>query len=107
MTYNDFKRVIDLMIAHNKRINSLYKLGVDTYETFDEHDRIVAFLWKEVLTDFGYDWLSWYLYEKGGISGKPKKSLNAKDSDGTEICYNLKSTYNYIKKSGYFKSIEK
>ena len=107
MTYKDFKRVVDLMIDQNKRINSLYKLGVDTYETFDEHDRIVSLLWKEVLTEFGYEWLSWYLYEKNGISGSPRKELNATDSDGSEICYNLKSTYDYIKKSGYFKSIDK
>ena len=68
------------MIKHTNRINKLYKLGLDSYEMFDEHDRIINALWKEVLTDEGYDWLSWYLYEKNGISGKPKKYLEATEN---------------------------
>ena len=95
------------MIKHTNRINKLYKLGLDSYEMFDEHDRIINALWKEVLTEEGYEWLFWYLYEKNGISGKPKKYLEATDKDGTEICYNLISIYKFLVKEGYFKSIAK
>lgn len=107
MTYQNFKSLIGLMIKQSKRINKLYDLGLDIHEVLDEHDRIVDGLWKEVLTTEGYDWLSWYLYDKNGITGKPKDNLEAKDENGDNICYNLLSTYNYLKKSGYIKSINK
>ena len=103
MTYQNFKKVVDLMISQTKRINALYKLGIDSYSTFDEHDRIVNALWKEILTEEGNDWLSWYLYEKDGITGKPKSFMTANDEDGTEICKNIKGVYEYLVKYEYFK----
>ena len=102
MTYEKFKEILNLQIAHHKRILALSKLKVDLIETFDEQDKAIQLLWKEVLTEYGYDWLSWYLYEKDFISGKLRKDLKAWDSDKKEICKDLKGLWEYLTKEGYF-----
>ena len=102
MTYEKFKEIINLQIAHHNRILALSKLKVDLVELFDEQDKAVQLLWQEVLTEFGYDWLSWYLYEKGGISGKPRKDLKAWDKEKKEICKNIRSLWKYLIKEEYF-----
>ena len=102
MTYKAFKQIIDLQIAHTQRVRAFYDLKLDLIETFEEQDRAVELLWKELLTEFGYDWLSWYLYEKDGISGKPRKDLKAWDKENKEICKDLKGLWKYLIKEEYF-----
>lgn len=103
MTYETFKQIIDLQITHHKRIQSLCELKVDLIETFAEQDRVVEMLWKEVLTEYGYDWLTWYLYDKDGVSGKPRIELRAWDSDQNEVCKDLKGLWEYLTQEKYFK----
>jgi len=103
MTYKEFKDILDLHISHHKKIQALYKLKVDLIDTFDEQDRAIQLLWQSVLNKFGYDWLSWYLYEKDGISGKPRKDLTAHDNEKNEICKDLKGLWEYLTKEKYFK----
>jgi hypothetical protein len=103
MKYETFKQIIDLQIAHHKRIQSLYKLKVDLIETFEEQEKAMGLLWRGILTEYGYDWLSWYLYEKNGISGKPRIELRAWDSDQNEICKDLKGLWEYLTQEKYFK----
>lgn len=102
MTYEKVKETINLQIAHRNRILALSKLEVDLIETFDEQDKAIQLLWQEVLTEHGYDWLSWYLYEKDGVSGKPRKDLKAWDKDKKEICKDLKGLWTYLIKEEYF-----
>ena len=73
-------------------------------DTFDEQEIAIQLLWREVLTEDGYDWLSWYLYEKDGISGKPRKHLQAWDENKIEICQNLKALWKYLIKGEHFKT---
>lgn len=103
MTYKAFKAIIDLQVAHHKKIQALCRLKVDLIEAFDEQDKANQLLWQEVLTEFGYDWLSWYLYEKDGVSGKPRKDLTAWDDEKLEICKDLKGLWEYLTKEKYFK----
>ena len=103
MTYKAFKQIIDLQIAHTKRVKALYDLKLDLIETFEEQERAIELLWKELLTEFGYDWLSWYLYEKDGVSGKPRATLSAWDEEKNEICKDLKGLWKYLTKEKYFK----
>ena len=103
MTYEKFKEVVELQIAHHKKIQALYKLKVDLIEAFDEQNKANQLLWQEVLTEFGYDWLSWYLYEKDGISGNPRAELSAWDEEKNEICKDIKSLWKYLTKEKYFK----
>jgi len=102
-TYAEFKKIIDLQIAHSKRLDKLHDLGIDFVALFSQTDDIIHLLWSQILTEHGEDWLSWYLYEKDGISGKPKKDMTATDKDQV-ICKDLKGTYNYLIKNNYFKN---
>lgn len=102
MTYGTFEALIQLHIAHHNRIQALYKLRVDLIDTFTEQDKIVDLLWQEVLTEFGYDWLMWYLYEKNGVSGEPRADLQAWDDEKNEICKDVKGLYDYLVKENYF-----
>tara|TARA_R110002126_G_scaffold258491_2_gene401490 strand:+ start:96 stop:407 length:312 start_codon:yes stop_codon:yes gene_type:complete len=102
MTYKQFKQIIDWQIAHEKKIYDAYKLKIDLIETFDEQQRVVDELWKHILNKEGDEWLSWYLYEKDEISGKPRKDIKAHDGD-VEICKDVKGLYDYLNKNKYFK----
>lgn len=102
MTYETFETLIQLTIAHHNRIQALYKLRVDVIESFTEQDKIVQTLWQEVLTEFGYDWLSWYLYEKNGVSGTPREDLKAWDEEKNEICKDVRGLWEYLIKEEYF-----
>lgn len=102
MTYEKFKEIINLQIAHHNRILALSKLKVDLIEIFGDQSKLNELLWQEVLTEHGYDWLCWYLYEKDGISGKPRKDLKAWDKEKREICKDLKSLWTYLVKEEYF-----
>ena len=102
-TYTEFKKIIDLQIAHSKKLDKLHDLGIEFIELFSQTDTIIHLLWGQILTEHGEDWLSWYLYEKDGISGKPKKDIKANDK-GNEICKDLRETYNYLIKNKYFKN---
>jgi hypothetical protein len=103
MTYKAFKEIVDLQVAHHKRIQALYKLRVDLIETFSEQEKVIELLWESVLTEYGYDWLCWYLYEKDGISGKPKEHLTAWDEEKNEIVKDLRGLYDYLIKEKYFR----
>ena len=102
MTYAQFKQIIDWQIAHSQNIDKLYNMGINLIEAFDEQEKVIDALWKQVLTENGKDWLSWYLYEKDGINGKPNKDLKAHDGD-VEICKDIKGLYEYLSKNKYFK----
>lgn len=102
-TYAEFKKIIDLQIAHSKRLDKLHDLGIDFVELFSQTDTIIDLLWSQILTEHGEDWLDWYLYEKDGISGKPKKHMTA-TNDGQVICKDLRGTYNYLMENKYFKN---
>ena len=103
MTYKEFKAMIDLQILHHNKIHQAYKLKIDLIDAFDNQEKLVDLLWEQILSEKGVDWLRWYLYEKDGISGKPKKDMTA-DDDGQVICKDLKGTYNYLIKNNYFKN---
>jgi len=102
MTYSQFKQIIDWQIAHSQKMDKLYKLNINLIEAFDEQEKVIDALWKQVLTADGDFWLSWYLYEKDGISGKPRKDMKAHDGD-VEICKDIKGLYDYLSKNKYFK----
>ena len=102
MNYKDFKQIIDWQITHHNKIYSAYKLKIDLLEAFEDNERVIDALWKQILDENGMQWLSWYLYEKDGISGNPKKDFNGKDADGKEICKDLKGLHDYLVKEKYF-----
>jgi hypothetical protein len=94
MNYEKFKQIIDLQIAHNKRVDELYALKIDTVEFFNELGRANELLWTEALTENGDYHLCYYLYEMNGINGTP---------DLNEEYKNVKELYDYLIENKGFK----
>ena len=94
MNYEKFKQIIDLQIAHNKTIDELYALKIDTVEFFNELGRANDLLWTEVLTENGDYHLCYYLYQMNGMYGTP---------DLNEEYKNTKELYDYLIENKGFK----
>ena len=103
MKYKKFKEIVDYQISHNNKMDEIYKCKIDLLDVMNDIQRAVECLWEEVLTEDGDEWLNWYLYEKDGISGKPREDLTANDKNGKEICKDVKGLYEYLSKQKYFK----
>jgi hypothetical protein len=102
MKYEKFKAIIDYQISHNNKMDEIYKCKVDLLDVMNDIQRAVEVLWEELLTEDGNGWLNWYLYDKDGISGKPREDLTANDIDGKEICKDLKGLHAFLVKEKYF-----
>ena len=94
MNYEKFKQIIDLQIAHNKRVDELYALKIDTVEFFNELGQANDLLWTEVLTENGDYHLCYYLYEMNGMYGTPDLNEEYKD---------IKELYDYLIENKGFK----
>ena len=94
MNYEKFKQIIDLQVAHNKTIDELYALKIDTVEFFNELGRANDLLWTEVLTENGDYHLCYYLYEMNGMYGTPDLNEEYKD---------IKELYDYLIENKGFK----
>ena len=94
MNYEKFKQIIDLQIAHNKRVDEIYALKIDTVEFFNEIGRANDLLWTEVLTENGDYHLCYYLYEMNGMYGTPDLNEEYKD---------IKELYDYLIENKGFK----
>ncbi len=104
MTFENFKKIIDLMVLHNEKMNKSYKNNIDLYDFMNTNNRVIHLLWTELLTSEGIDWLEWFLYEKNYLDdGIGRKDLKAYDN-GKEICKDLKGLYKYLTKYNYFKT---
>lgn len=104
MKFETFERIHDLMVKLHEKIHTLYQLKIDLIEAFEEHEFITDLLWKEILTEEGYDWLTWFYYEKNSVSGKLRKDMNAYDQNNNEICKDLKGLWEYLIENNYFKN---
>jgi len=102
MTFKEFKAVNDLMVSHHIKVYKAYDLNIDLLDFGNEQEGVIEALWSQILTIKGLDWFNWFLYEKDGISGKPKKDMKAHDG-GKEICKDLKGLYDYLTTQKYFK----
>lgn len=94
MNYEKFKQIIDLQIAHNKRVDELYALKIDTVDFFNEIGRANDLLWTEVLTENGDYHLCYYLYEMNGMYGTPDLNEEYKD---------IKELYDFLIENKGFK----
>lgn len=92
---------MNLIVAHNKRVEDLNALGIDTYDVFPDLDFIHDFLWAEILTRDGKEWFDWFMYDKGYGYGKLREDLKAWDGK-KEICKDLKGLHKYLTSNKYF-----
>lgn len=95
MTYKKFKKVILDLKKQDQIILDLSKMGLDLFNFVDPYQSCVSDLIKEIYGDIGHDWWSWFCYENNYGKG----NLKAWDYDGTPICYDLKSLWEYLEKT--------
>jgi phage anti-repressor protein len=95
MDKETFIDLIERMKATAETINQAYQLKIDLIEFSDQWEQIITILLKELFTEEGYDWISWWAYEDG---------REAWEKDGTPIPMDTaEDLYNYLKKEGYLK----
>jgi len=90
MTYETFEKMIKDLSDIQERSHRLYEAGISLLDYEESYHNIITLLLKEVFGEQGYDWISWYLYERNGSDGK---ILQAWDKDNNEICYDIPSLW--------------
>lgn len=103
VSFETFKKILDLQAEHYQKEQTLYELGVDTINLNEPLVGAISMLWSEVLTESGDDWLSFWLYDKYAISGMPDESIKAFDGD-VEILKSVEELYDYLVSNSYFRA---
>jgi hypothetical protein len=91
MEKESFIKIMDMLQKHSDKVHSLYQYGFDLIEFSDELHVCINILLKQVFGEENYDWINWYLYEKGC-----NDELKAWDENGNEICKNIDDLYELI-----------
>lgn len=91
MTREKFIKVLDYLQTYSKKTSAVYDYGVDLLEFSDELHSAIGILLKEIYTEEGYDWITWFMYEKDG-----REDMKAWDENGKEICNNKDELYEYL-----------
>ena len=92
MTLEKFTEVIDSLKKTGEDLNKLYKLNVDLVEFVEPYETIISRLIKEIYGEEGYDWFSWFCYDRDF----GEKELGAWDENENPICYDIKSLWEYL-----------
>lgn len=92
MTLEKFTEIIDSLKKTEDDINKLYKLNVDLTEFVEPFELIMSKLLREIYGDEGYDWFSWFCYERDF----GEKELGAWDENNNPICYDVESLWQYL-----------
>jgi hypothetical protein len=77
-----FKDILTRIKKNEDTINLLHPY-VDLTNVTDEYEQLISTLLNCYFGEEGYEWISWFLYEKRG-----REDMNAWDKDGNEICRN-------------------
>ena len=117
MTYKSFSDIITILKGQDKQVSKAYKMNIDLMDFVDPYHEIINILIKEIYGDEGYEWFSWFCYEndygKKDWSKYASYKMNQKgemeleyeagearygatDEKGNPICFDVKSTYEYL-----------
>ena len=88
-----FEKIITLIKEQSELSCKLAKMGVDLINYEDSYATAITLLFSAYYGSAGEDWISWYLYERESLSGE---ILQAWDTDGTEICYDIPSLWKCV-----------
>ncbi len=95
MKYEVFENILMNIIKTNETDRKFYDLGLDMTNVVDEYNKIISTLLSAHYSDEGSEWIDWFLYERESMSGE---ILTATDKDGNNICYDMKSLWEYVEK---------
>lgn len=111
MTYENFLKVILAQKKMEEQVKAAYKLKIDLLDFVDDYANITAVLIEEVYGKEGYEWYSWFCWETdygtkdwsnkkrlvdGMLVDRDDDPFGARDKDGNPICYDFKSTWEYL-----------
>lgn len=124
MTFDKFSKIIERLKNHSERVHNAYSLKIDLIDFDDDLNRIIDDLIKEIYGETGYDWFSWFCFENDygnkdwkslpilgtsrKIDGKVanigrikngKIGVGAWDENGNPICYDVRSTWEFLEKN--------
>jgi hypothetical protein len=94
------------MKTSSTNIDAAYKLNIDLHEFMDDEHWVLQHLWSVVLTKEGYDWFSWFMYEKAYLY-ELREDMKAHDEHKNEICKDLDGLYDYLVTNNYFNTSTK
>ena len=94
MTFETFKEIIRLIRVHEAKCSKIYKLDIDLFNFMDNLSLAISLFWKAHYSEEGAGWIEWFLYERNP-KGEKKQAW---DEKGNAICYDLKSTWEYVDK---------
>ena len=107
MTFETFKKILDLQSEHFQKEQKLYEMGLDTIVLNESLVGAISMLWREVLTEYGVDNLEHFLYEKDYISGNLREDMKTWDENGNEIIKSVEELYEYLVSNSYFRAKNK
>lgn len=93
MTREDFKKMIGLIEGHSYKSEMVYNYGIDAIEFTDELNKVISMLMREAFGEIGYDWISWFLYEK---ESGAREDIRAFDENDNEIIRDIDELYDYV-----------
>jgi hypothetical protein len=88
-----FEKIVTLIKEQSERSFKLAEMGVDLINYEDSYAAAITLLLRVYYGKEGEDWISWYIYEREGLSGE---ILKAWDKDGNEICYDIPSLWKCV-----------
>jgi len=101
MKQDIFMKCCERMKTASNNIDAVYKLNIDLHEFMDDEHWVVQHLWSVILTPEGYDWFSWFMYEKAYLY-ELKEDMKAWDENKNEICQTLPDLYNFLVINNHF-----
>lgn len=100
-----FNNIIKISNNISNYTDKLYDLKIDITNSpfFYDFNTLEAICIKNEYGDEGFDWYSWFMYEK--MYSKNPDSLKAYDENGNEILRNIDELYHYLEKN-YSKNLD-
>ena len=93
MTLETFEQIIEKQRELERRVSAALDLKIDLLDFVDEYSEISRLLLIEIYGKEGYYWYTWFCYEH---DYGEKKSIGAWDKDKNPICYDIKSTWEFL-----------
>jgi hypothetical protein len=91
MPLKTFEEIIQKLKNYQNLIHDAYKLGIDLIGLTDDLDSVVRLLFQEIYGKNGWEWIEWFVYERG-----EKEEFQAWDENQNPICYSVETLWQYV-----------
>jgi len=94
MELEKFTEIINTLEKLQERQSAAYKLGIDLSNFTDDFHGIINELFKAIYSTEGYDWISWYAFEKDF-----GRADHVATQDGEPICFDIPSLWKELEEN--------